>query len=60
MSKQQVSKPNAAPVKETAKAYVIASDFRDKADFHIEYKAGQPAIFEPVRLAELIAKGLVK
>ena len=39
--------------------YVIVSGFRDKSNFNIEYKAGQPAIFEADRLAQLIQLGLV-
>ena len=40
-------------------SYVIVADFRDKSNFSIEYKAGEPAEFEGDRLAELIEKGLV-
>lgn len=55
MSKQQ-AKPES---KTNQVSYVIASDFRDKDNFNIEYKAGQPALFEGDRLAELLDKGLV-
>jgi len=51
-----MSKQQATPAEDS---YVIVSDFRDKSNFSIEYKAGEPADFEGDRLAELIEKGLV-
>ena len=63
MAKQQSNNPNAIPESlKTVKVieYVIASNFRDAANFKIEYKAGQPANFEPKRMQTLLELGLVK